>query len=29
MVAEKTIIGIGDESAIGNNYIWKQHGLFA
>ncbi len=29
MVGEKTIIGIGDESAIGNNYIWKQHGLFA
>ena len=26
---KKTIIGIGDESAIGNNYIWKQHGLFA
>lgn len=29
MAGEKTIIGIGDESAIGNNYIWKQHGLFA
>ncbi len=26
---KSTIIGIGDESAIGNNYIWKQHGLFA